>query len=837
MSGRGREEGRRPRWAALAFVAALTVMGAVVSRPLVAELGRALPLGADAGRSSNVLTGVMSDSFQLYYQLWLVRDGVVGPAPFLRDPYQFRLDDPRPNGLQTFPPLALPFLALSPFGPEVAYGLLVLLTFPVSGLLAAGLVQRLTACTAAAGVIGAGIAVLPARLVPLFGGHPAGFVLALALAALWGLDRALVVGCRWGGLAGGLALLGLATTEPQYTYLLAGVLVVHTALRWRALVPLGSRPWRALGLYSLGAAGGVAWLWLFRQQLVAGSIVAEGRNLETVRLFSPGLAGLTRPATYGGLGLALLAVVGLAGAMRGPGRGVRVVYAAWFLLGLVLSLGPSLPTVSLYEVLHAHLPLVALIRNPAKFHLLAAVGAAVLAGYGARDVLARLPARGRPAAALLLGVLVVMTAAPWHGIKVVRLPDPPPLAGLRPEARKVLYVPLWPGDRAESSSYLYSLTRTRVPALNGYSPLVPRTYRTEVVEPLWGLNVGDLGSTEQAALLRLGVTHLVVDARLFPTKASPFPARFTANRLAASPALEPVPAAAWPGSLFRVREGRAGTGPVATAPLGVFFEAESLAHRAGRLADDPAASGGRVVEAREDGPPGFLAYGQHQVLPRGAYRAAFRVRGSGLRVDVSAEVGREILARRDVPPAPGWQVVTLPFEVHRARPLEFRVEWTHGRAVAVDWVLLTFADRPEPEWAYEVEDLPGRIADRADSAASGGRAVYVEPPLETGGNVTSGPARLFPAGRYRLTLWARVETPGRGPLLELRVTEPGGRVLSARVVTADEAPPGAYRPLALDFTIPEARVLEAPIRYLGGPGVFLDRIDISPVGAPVPPAS
>ena len=43
MSGRGREEGRRPRWAALAFVAALTVMGAGVSRPLVAELGRALP--------------------------------------------------------------------------------------------------------------------------------------------------------------------------------------------------------------------------------------------------------------------------------------------------------------------------------------------------------------------------------------------------------------------------------------------------------------------------------------------------------------------------------------------------------------------------------------------------------------------------------------------------------------------------------------------------------------------------------------------------------------------------------------------------------------------------
>ena len=103
--------------------------------------------------------------------------------------------------------------------------------------------------------------------------------------------------------------------------------------------------------------------------------------------------------------------------------------------------------------------------------------------------------------------------------------------------------------------------------------------------------------------------------------------------------------------------------------------------------------------------------------------------------------------------------------------------------------------------------------------------------------MTSGPARLFPAGRYRLTLGRGSRPRAGGRSLSLRVTEPGGRVLSARVVTADEAPPGAYRPLALDFTIPEARVLEAPIRYLGGPGVFLDRIDISPVGAPVPPAS
>ena len=816
---------------ALGLILILTVVGVGVSRPLVTELGRAFPLGADAAGGPNILVGVPSDTLQLYYQLWLVRDGLWGPAPFLHDPYQFRIDRPRPNALQTFPPLAIPFVLLSPFGPEAAYGLLVLLTFPASGLLAAGLVRHLTGSAAAAALAGVGFAVAPSRLIPLFGGHPAGFVLGLAPAALWGLDRALVAGCPWGGLAGGLAVLALATTEPQYAYLLAGVLVAHAALRWRFLVPSRPRSWGALLVFSLVAAAGVVWLWGFRQTLVADSVAPGGRGLEELRIYAPGLVALSRPGIYGGLGLGLLALLGVSGTLHGPERSVRVLYAGWLLVGLLLALGPRVPSLPLYELLHTRLPLFGLIRNPAKFSLLVAVGATVLAGYGARDLFAWLPGRLSGAAAILLGALVVVTAVPWQGIKLVRFPEHPAVNGLRHDARKVLYLPLWPGDSVRSSPYLLYLTRTRVPALNGYSPLTPRAYGTAVFEPLRGLNLGELGPAEHAALRRLEVSHVVVDGELFAPPASPFPARFTASRLAAFSGLEALPAQ-WPFWVFRVRDiGAPSPPPPVSLPLGVFFEAEWLPHQqAGCVMRDAEASGGRMVAGcRGSRPSGFVAYGQHQALPIGAYRAAFRVRGPGLRVDVSAEVGREIVAHRDVPPRLDWQIVTLPFTVARHRPLEFRVEWDGEGEPAVDWILVTFADRPEPEWAYEVEELPGWVPEREDATASAGRAAYVAPVPESLRDVVRGPARLFPAGRYRLVVWARrAEGPARGALLRLRVTEPSGRILASRVVKADEVAPDRYRAVTLDYALPDSRVLEFPIAYLGGPAVFLDRLEVSP---------
>jgi len=114
----------------------------IVSRPLPVEITHGLPVGARQLTELSVLTRIPADTLQLYYQLWLVRDGLLGPTPLFTDPYQFRIDGPRWNLPQTFLPLALPFTVLSSLGLHAAYNLLVLLSFPAAGLAADGLARR-----------------------------------------------------------------------------------------------------------------------------------------------------------------------------------------------------------------------------------------------------------------------------------------------------------------------------------------------------------------------------------------------------------------------------------------------------------------------------------------------------------------------------------------------------------------------------------------------------------------------------------------------------------------------------------------------------------------------
>ncbi len=342
--------------------------------------------------------------------------------------------------------------------------------------------------------------------------------------------------------------------------------------------------------------------------------------------------------------------------------------------------------------------------------------------------------------------------------------------------------------------------------LNGYSPLVPRRYVTEVYRPLQGLNVGDLGPAEYALLLRLGVTHVLLNRALFPPEVSPFPSALTRDRLRASPGLV-LEAAADPLWLYRLTGRPPAAVPPATSPVGVFFEAEALAQETGVVETDTEASGGRLVAAHAGVTRrGFLTFGPYRALPAGAWRArSSAVRGSGLALEVAADEGRRLVANRALPPSAGWGDVELDFTLEHATPLEYRVRWDGSADAAVDWVSVVAADRPDPEWVFEVEELPHKLGEREDPAASGGWAGYAHPTESLKTDLVSGPARRYPAGRYRLTLRARSEGQASGPLLRLAVTEPQGRLLAARTVDAAELPPGRYREVSLEFRLPGRR--------------------------------
>jgi len=806
---------------ALGLAALLLVAGLIVSRPLAFHWSEGLPLTGRAPADTTVLTRAPGDVLQLYYQLWLVRDSVVGPTPLFRDPYQFRIDGPRWNLPQTFLPLALPFTALATLGSLGAYNALVLLSFPLSGLAAFGLVRHYTGHAWAAAVAGAGFALLPARLGPLFGGQPAGFAAALAPLVLWGLDVALTRGRLWGGLLGGSALLAVAMLEPHHTYLLAGLVVATGVTRALTIRPRLRPPAAPLVAFGLLAAAGAGWLLMLRQAFLVGSIAETGRSLAEVRLFSPGPAALLVPATYGGVVLLGLGLIGLVRPGR-QGRAVSLLYGLILVAGVGLSLGPTLPGVPAYQALHRWLPLFGLIRNPEKFRLLTSLAVVVLAGFGARTILATRPAR----LGLALLVAVALETAPWHAIALTRLPDSPLYPVLAGPAHRILYLPIWPGDSAWSSLYLYHASRTRAPMVNGYSPLVPRQYPAEVFRPLQGLNVGDLGPAEHARLRRLGITHVVLDRGVFPPQVSPFPSAFTRDRLRETPGLR-LERVADPFWVFGVTERDASEQARATSPVGSFFEAEALLRNTGVVADEPAASGGRITVARPGAAtPGFLTFGPYRLLPAGTYRAVFRVRGSGLTAEVTADEGQRVLAARVIEPRPGWDEVEVGFELAQAAVIEYRLRWNGVGEAAADWVAMRFADRPDPEWTFEVEELPHLLGELPDRAASGGWAGYADPSDSRRIPLVTGPSRLYPAGRYRVALRARAADVAHGPVMRLTVTEPAGRTLAARTVDGAELPPDGYREIGLDFELAGPTVLEFPVSYLGGPGIWFDRVEI-----------
>ena len=221
----------------------------MVSRPLPLEWREGLPFSSRGTSSQAFVSRAPGDVLQLYYHLWLVKDGLFGSTPLFWDPYQFRVDGPRWNLPQTFLPLSLPFTALSALGSAAAYNVLVFLSFPLSGLAAYSLARRYTESTISAVVTGIAFALAPARLGPLFGGHASGFAAVFVPLVLRGLDVALVDGRLRGGLMGGGALLALAMLDPHYAYIMGGVALAYVPLRWSAMTP----PRRI----SLGAAGHV----------------------------------------------------------------------------------------------------------------------------------------------------------------------------------------------------------------------------------------------------------------------------------------------------------------------------------------------------------------------------------------------------------------------------------------------------------------------------------------------------------------------------------------------------------------------------------------------------
>jgi hypothetical protein len=212
-----------------------------------------------------------------------------------------------------------------------------------------------------------------------------------------------------------------------------------------------------------------------------------------------------RTALFPGVTALALAVAGAWTQRRDPRVRTVIAFGA---IGIVMSFGAALPG---YAFMHEYVPLIAGMRNAARWGWLLLASIAVLAGFGASSALGALGAKGR---VLVLGAAVLVTIEAWRApVGFTRFEGLPRIYDrIAQEPDLVLAeFPLYSGDRvSENGPYVLANTRYLRPLVNGYSGFQPPRFekRAEILT-----RFPDADAI--AGLRALGVTHVTVHVDAF----------------------------------------------------------------------------------------------------------------------------------------------------------------------------------------------------------------------------------------------------------------------------------------------------------------------------------
>jgi hypothetical protein len=387
----------------------------------------------------------------------------------------------------------------------LTYNFILLLSIAASGLAMHACTHALTGSLAGAYLAGLVWSCWPYRTAHLL--HLQLQALYFLPLAVWAVAR-IAAGRRWRDAA----LLGVTAALQAVASVYYGVMTAVALVLATPVLAWTSGQWRRTAFWSraLAAAALAAAIVLpvalvyVRAQAIAGfgrtlyEATAHSASLQSYTQVPPqnllyGRTGLLSPRDPGpgerdrrhvehqmfpGVGLMLLALVGLAAGWRSDRRPLVATSLVLIVAGVWLSLGPEGP-LGAYAWLAARLPGFDAIRAPARFAVVAMLGAALLAATG----LAVLAGRRRR-----LGALVIVVALlEYVNVGQAFVPAPPTTTQVGRWLREahepgpVAYLPV-ALDRENTPFMVAALEHGR-PIVNGYSGQRPLFY-TAVVEAL-----------------------------------------------------------------------------------------------------------------------------------------------------------------------------------------------------------------------------------------------------------------------------------------------------------------------------------------------------------------
>ena len=481
--------------------------------------------------------------------------------------------------------------------------------------------------------------------------------------------------------------------------------------------------------------------------------------------------------------------------------------------------------------------------------VLAFMSISILAGFGAKWIKegkGRKSAQHAILAVLMLGILI-----DYHPLKPVGISLVPGSNEVYETIednigkKRLLELPIWPGDSSWSAIYLYNATRTRAGLINGYSSTTPAGYVRDIFFPLYNLDFGEMRENQYNLLKDLNVKYVTLHEDAFPYKVSPYPYSFSLRNLKGSKYLKFV-AYDHPIWLFGVLPAPSGPPPDSfsqSSAIGTLYEAERLPRKTGIRVNDSQASGESAVfgkAGREE--EGHLLFGPYRTFPTGRYNVIFRLKASGvtkakvpevLKIDICTDKGQIILAEKilrgtDFSSLNRYQDFVLPVELDEPQRLEFRVYHYGNVSSWADYVYILFRNEKDPETLYEAEELfhIGRV--QADKPASSGKALFAEAGREPRDYLISGPNRRYPKGKYEASFYLKTQdtTPSDIARIEAGSSRRKKIIASRTINGTDFANKNAYQRFVLSFELHKPEILEFLVFFTGKSNIAIDKVEV-----------
>ncbi|MCX6357799.1 MAG: hypothetical protein NT045_08020 [Candidatus Aureabacteria bacterium] len=411
--------------------------------------------------------------------------------------------------------------------------------------------------------------------------------------------------------------------------------------------------------------------------------------------------------------------------------------------------------------------------------------------------------------------------------------------------RRLLELPIWPGDSAWSAVYEHYATLTGVPIVNGYNPVPRLSYITRVFEPMKSLNLGEMRKWQYDMLKSWDVPFIILHQDLFPRRVSRYPFRFTLLNLMQSPYLRFVRNDG-PNHLFALRENPAGPEARFTrrSPVGNLYPSNRMKSDVGSCIQDAAASSGFSLCAGTHGEGnGLLMGGNTRIYPTGEYSVFFNLRCNApigskpvARIDVYAPEEEKVLAertltQRDFTHSGDYKLFELRFAIPDPTRVEFRVHYLCEGVLRADFAYVIFSGERDPCPRYEAEDLFHIGSCVEDPNSSGGYAITITKDEDINMPMVSGPDRLYPPGRYKARYYLRAGECEGGVLARLAVSPGfGGAAIAARDCMRGEIAEGdRYAPCDISFEITRATPISCTLWHFNRAILSLDKIEIEKI--------